>query len=291
MNQNINTIVLDGKKASENWLVEIANKIKSLNTTLKIGIVQLGNNPASNAYIKNKLKIAAELNVKACHIKLDLSTSEKELLDLINKYNKNQKFDGLLIQLPLPKHINEITILKHLDKAIDVDGLGFNAVNFIWMTKNFNPLNHVVPCTPKGIIKLLEFYNISCEGKNVVIINRSNIVGKPLAALLLSLNATVTICHTKTKNLNMHLKTADIIVSGVGVVDFLKPNQIPPHATVIDVSINFDANQKLVGDVRKASLQNICYAYSPVPKGVGPMTVAAIFDNLYLLGKQKNKNK
>lgn len=233
------------------------------------------------------MKAAAAVGVDAVHIKLDAAVSQTELLALIEKHSAAKTFDGILIQLPLPRQIDEQTVLHRLDQSVDVDGLSSASIASIWTVKNFDPLTRVCPCTPKGIVKLLQFYGIDPGGKNVLIINRSNIVGKPLAALLLALNATVTVCHTRTKNLNDHLQAADIIVTGAGVIDFLQPVQIPPTAAVIDVSINFDADGKIVGDVRPNTLIGRCAAFSPVPGGVGPMTVAAIFDNLYLLTKQR----
>ncbi|WP_391592132.1 Methenyltetrahydrofolate cyclohydrolase / Methylenetetrahydrofolate dehydrogenase (NADP+) [[Mycoplasma] cavipharyngis] len=287
MDHKINTIVLNGRVAADAWIEDIKNKILALKRQPRLGIIQIGDNLASSTYIKNKLNIAKKVNVIAEHLKFNANYSQDQLINLINDLQNNDLYDGILIQLPLPEQINEIKVLQTLKTTYDVDGLSVATTAKIWNTKKFNPLEEVVPCTPKGIIKLLNHYQIDCQGKKIVIINRSNIVGKPLAAMLLALDATVSICHSRTKNLIEYTSTADIIITGVGKTNFLTPNLVAKHAVVIDVSINFDHQKKLVGDVPRNSLLNHCQAYSPVPNGVGPMTVAAIFDNLYLLTKKK----
>ncbi|MDQ0513651.1 methylenetetrahydrofolate dehydrogenase (NADP+)/methenyltetrahydrofolate cyclohydrolase [Mycoplasmoides fastidiosum] len=285
------TLIMNGRIAGQAWLAETKQKISQLSTPPKLVIIQVGNHPASTVYIQKKMTAAAEVGAIVQHIQLAEAISQVELVNLINQFQTEQTHDGILVQLPLPNHINEEVILKTLKAEFDVDGLSWETTAQTWMAKKFDPLAHVLPCTPKGVIRLLQHYGVSCASKNVVIINRSNIVGKPLAAMLMALDATVTLCHSRTPNISAHTLAADLVISAVGRPNFIQPEQIATAAYVIDVSINFDAENKIVGDVPKKSLLNKCAGYSPVPSGVGPMTVAAIFDNLYLLAKKKEEQK
>lgn len=286
------TIVLDGSLVAQKWLAEIMLQVKEFENKyqrkIQLGVIQVGDIKASNLYIKNKIKQAEKLGIEIKLIKLlDFSNTEK-IINLIE--NEQTKFDGILLQLPLPDYCDEKTIINKIDPERDVDGFSAYRNNWIWSEKNFNPLNQVIACTPKGIIKLLTAYQIPIAEKHVVIINRSNIVGKPLAAALLAMNATVTICHSKTANLKQHCLAADIIITGVGIPNFINADYVKPETVVIDVSINWTKDGILTGDVVKNSLDGHCAAYSPVPKGIGPMTVAAIFSNLIILAKNHAKN-
>ena len=205
---------------------------------------------------------------------LPAETTEQELLDLIEKLNKDKKINGILVQLPVPKHINEETIINAIDPKKDVDA--FHPVNVgKIMVGNFD----FVPCTPAGVMELIKESGIDVCGKECVVVGRSNIVGKPQAMLLLHKNATVTICHSRTKNLSEKTKNADILVAAVGIPEFIKGDMVKPGAVVIDVGINRVADKKLVGDVDFSACEKIASAITPVPGGVGPMTIAMLMKN------------
>ena len=247
-------------------------KEKGINPGLAVIIV--GDDPASRVYVNNKKKACEQIGVYSEEYALPAETTEQELLDLIEKLNKDKKINGILVQLPVPKHINEETIINAIDPKKDVDA--FHPVNVgKIMVGNFD----FVPCTPAGVMELIKESGIDVEGKECVVVGRSNIVGKPQAMLLLHKNATVTICHSRTKDLAEKTKNADILVAAVGIPEFIKGDMIKPGAVVIDVGINRVADKKLVGDVDFEACEKIASAITPVPGGVGPMTIAMLMKN------------
>ena len=234
----------------------------------------MGDDPASRVYVNNKKKACADLGIYSEEYALAAETTEKELLDLIDTLNKKNDISGILVQLPLPKHINEKTVLDAIDPKKDVDA--FHPVNVgKIMVGDFD----FVPCTPAGVMELIKESGIDVAGKDCVVVGRSNIVGKPQAMLLLHKNGTVTICHSKTADLAEKTRNADILVAAVGIPNFIKGDMIKPGAVVIDVGINRVADKKLVGDVDFEEAEKVAGAITPVPGGVGPMTIAMLMRN------------
>lgn len=270
-------LVIDGKKISTNIKNELKVKVdllKEQNITVTLAVVQVGNNSASTVYVGNKKKACAYVGINSLSYELPEETSEEELLSLINKLNQDEDINGILVQLPLPKHINEDKVIKTISPLKDVDGFHPENVGALSIgQKGF------VSCTPAGIIELLKRYNITIEGKECVIIGRSNIVGKPMALLLLRENGTVTICHSKTKNLKELAKRADILIAAIGKAKLIDKDYVKEGAVVIDVGMNRDENNKLCGDVDYDDVLPIVSAITPVPGGVGPMTIAMLMKN------------
>lgn len=267
---------MDGKGLADEMQVEMFKTVEGLKEkgiTPGLVVLLVGENPASQTYVKNKEKRAVELGFNSLVKRLPESISEKELVNEIEFYNQNPDFHGILVQLPLPNHIDAETILNTIDPSKDVDG--FHPVN---MGKLLIGQPDMIPCTPYGIMKLLARYKIDIAGKNAVIIGRSNIVGKPMAQLLLMEHATVTIAHSKTANLAELAKTADILVVAIGRGHFVTKEFIKPGAVVIDVGMNRDQNGKLIGDVASAEVAEVAGYLTPVPKGVGPMTITMLLN-------------
>lgn len=234
----------------------------------------VGEDPASKVYVNNKKKACEELGIYSEEYTLPVSTSQKDLLDLIDVLNHSNSISGILVQLPVPDHIDEETIINAIDPKKDVDA--FHPVNVgKIMVGNYD----FVPCTPAGVMELIHESGIDVTGKECVIVGRSNIVGKPMSMLLLHENGTVTICHSKTKDLAEKTRRADILVAAVGIPEFIKGNMIKEGAVVIDVGINRLENKKLVGDVEFSEAEKIAGAITPVPGGVGPMTIAMLMKN------------
>ena len=268
-------IIIDGKMVAEDTKEWVKWKIDFDNAVPTLAVIIVGNNPASRVYVNNKKKACEEVGIRCLEIKLSATISEDELLDVIYELNVDNKIDAILCQLPLPKHIDEKVIIEAINPKKDVDGFSIDSVGSLWVGDyNF------VPCTPAGIIELLHHYDIPIEGKHCVIVGRSNIVGKPLAALLLEENATVTICHSKTKDLVSFTKNADIIIAAVGRPKFITADMIKEGATVIDVGINRLDDGKLCGDVDFDNVKDKAGAITPVPGGVGPMTIAMLMANV-----------
>lgn len=272
------TQILDGKALSKTIRADLAAKIQAhtSNGHRAPGLctVLVGEDPASEVYVRNKRKQATKCGIESTHHQLDASVSEQELLDLIRDLNLNQKIDGILVQLPLPKHIDDQKIIQSIDPAKDVDG--FHPYN-VGLLSMGSP--QFVSCTPKGCMKLIESSGISIKGSHAVVVGRSNIVGKPVASLLLSQHATVTICHSRTKDLEAITRQADIIIAAVGRPKFLGFDHIKDGAVVIDVGINRGEDGKLVGDVDFDAVKENTSAITPVPGGVGPMTIAMLLEN------------
>lgn len=270
--------IINGKEISgklrEKLKKEVAKIKNDQNLQPSLAVIIVGDDPASKIYVRNKKRACEEIGIKSYEIALPANTSEKELLNLINTLNKRCDVNGILVQMPLPAHINEKNVIEHINPIKDVDAFHETNVGKI-MTGNFKFL----PCTPAGIVYLLDATNIEISGKHCVIIGRSNIVGKPLAMLMLHRDATVTICHSKTQNLMEICKTADILIAAVGKAKFVTHSMVKPGAVVIDVGINRCENGKLCGDVDFENVRNVASYITPVPGGVGPMTISMLMKN------------
>jgi len=272
------------QKVKDNLKKETEKLIKDSGITPGLAVVIVGDDPASRVYVNSKKKACAEIGYYSEEHALPASTTEEELLNLVEKLNNDDKIHGILVQLPLPKHINEETIINAINPKKDVDA--FHPVNVgKIMIGNFDFL----PCTPAGVMELLDDANIELNGKNAVVIGRSNIVGKPQSMLLLHKNATVTICHSRTQNLKEITKTADILVVAVGRAEMIDGDYIKEGAVVIDVGMNRLENKKLVGDVHFESCEKKASYITPVPGGVGPMTIATLMKNTFTAAKNTIK--
>ncbi|MDR3249975.1 MAG: bifunctional methylenetetrahydrofolate dehydrogenase/methenyltetrahydrofolate cyclohydrolase, partial [Mycoplasmataceae bacterium] len=254
-----------------------------------IVIIQIGNNQASNVYVRNKLKLCEKLAVNGKLKHLEENIAEIELIKLIKNLNDDKNVNGILVQLPLPGHIDENKIIETINPIKDVDCFHLENVGKIWTAKK--RFKGILPCTPDGIIEILKRSHIEMEGKNVVILGRSNIVGKPLAALFLLENATVTICHSKTNNLINICSRADVLVAAIGKAKFITKAYTNNHQIIVDVGMNRDENNKLCGDVDFENVKDCVYAISPVPGGVGPMTIVMLIKNLISATKLQNDKK
>lgn len=270
-------MLLKGKEVSARIKQELKKEtdaLKEKGITPGLAVIIVGDDPASRVYVNNKKKACAECGFYSEEYALPEETTQEELLALIDKLNKKSDISGILVQLPVPKHIDETTIINAIDPKKDVDA--FHPVNVgKIMVGNFD----FVPCTPAGVMELIKESGIDVEGKECVIVGRSNIVGKPQAMLLLHQNGTVTICHSRTKNLKEHTKKADILVAAVGIPNFITGDMVKEGAVVIDVGINRLENGKLCGDVEFDSAEKVAGAITPVPGGVGPMTIAMLMKN------------
>ena len=277
-------IVLDGKKLSkkvkENLKIEV-EELNKKNIYPKLAVIMVGNDPASSVYVKNKSKACSYIGVEFEEFLLDENIQENELFDLIDKLNQDEKITGILLQAPIPKHLDINKAFERIDSKKDVDG--FNPIN---VGKLCIGLDTFVSCTPWGIMKFFEEYNIDLQGKNVVVLGRSNIVGKPMVQCLLSKNATVTICHSKTKNIEEITKGADIVIAAIGKPLFLKENMVKEGAVIIDVGINRLEDGSLVGDVDFENVEKKASYITPVPGGVGPMTIASLMENVVKAAKK-----
>ncbi len=269
--------IIDGKLISKQIKDELKEKVASLKEQGKeicLAVIQVGNDPASTVYVGNKKKACEYIGIKSLAYEIPEETTEEELLGIIDKLNKDDSVHGILVQLPVPKHINEEKIINAISPAKDVDGFHPASVGALSIgQKGF------VSCTPAGVIQLLKRSNIEISGKECVVIGRSNIVGKPMSMLLLRENGTVTVCHSRTKDLKEVCKRADILVVAIGKPRMIDASYVKEGATVIDVGIHRDENNKLCGDVDYASVEPIAGAITPVPGGVGPMTIAMLMNN------------
>ena len=271
------SVLLDGKKVSAQVKAEVASEVKALNEkgiSVCLAVVIVGDDPASKIYVRNKKKSCEECGIKSLEFALEENTSQEELLALIDKLNNDDEVNGILVQMPLPKHLSEKAVIDAISPLKDVDAFTDANVGKI-MIGSYNFL----PCTPAGVMELLKSENIDIEGKNCVVIGRSNIVGKPMSMLLLHKNATVTICHSKTKDIKTITKNADLIVAAVGRKHFVTEDMVKEGAIVIDVGINRDENGKICGDVDFENIKDKASFITPVPGGVGPMTIAVLMKN------------
>lgn len=275
-------IIIDGKQTAENITEQLKLEVSKMTKKPHLVVIQVGDNPASNIYVNLKHKKAETIGIKSTVLKYPENISEQELINKIEEINQDNEVNALLVQLPLPKHINKTNIIKAISPLKDVDG--FTAQNTGDLLNGVTPMAY--PCTPKGVLRLLHEYNIEISGKHAVIVGRSNIVGKPLAIMLLNNNATVTICHSKTQNLKEITKQADILISAVGKRIIFK-DLIKKDAVVIDVGIFKDENNKTTGDVDFENAKEVASYITPVPKGVGPMTIAMLMENTIELAKKQ----
>lgn len=269
--------IIDGKQISTDIKEELKRKVHQLKeegTEITLAVIQVGNDPASSVYVNNKKKACDFIGIGSLSYELEETTSEAQLLQLIDELNERKDVNGILVQLPLPKHINEDTVIKRISPKKDVDGFHIENVGALSVGQP-----GFVSCTPAGVIQLLKRSNISIEGKECVVLGRSNIVGKPMAMLLLRENGTVTVCHSRTKELKEVTKRADILVVAIGKPKFINKDYIKEGAVVIDVGIHRDENNKLCGDVDFEDVKDIVSAITPVPGGVGPMTIAMLMHN------------
>ena len=269
--------IINGKEIAQTIKDEMRLEVEELKKVGKsccLAVIQVGNDPASSVYVSNKKKACEYIGIDSLSFELPEETTEEELLQVIDKLNMDEAVHGILCQLPLPRHINEKTILNRISPKKDVDGFHPQNVGAL-VVGDFG----FVSCTPAGIIELLKRSNVEIEGKNCVVIGRSNIVGKPMALLMLRENATVTICHSKTKNLKDICKEADILIVAIGKPKYVNKDYIKTGAVVIDVGIHRDENNKLCGDVDFDDVEGLCSAITPVPGGVGPMTICMLMKN------------
>lgn len=279
--------ILDGKAVSAAVKQEIRAEVEALRENgLQVGlaVIIVGDNPASRTYVNNKKKACAEAGIHSEEYALPASTTMDELLALIDELNHKDSIHGILCQLPLPEGLDEKAVIAAIAPEKDVDAFSVGNVGRI-MIGDYSFL----PCTPAGIMEILKYYNISAEGKECVVIGRSNIVGKPMAMLLLQQNGTVTVCHSKTKNLAEITRRADILVAAVGIPHFVTAGMVKDGAVVIDVGMDRDENGKLCGDVDFAAVEPIASYITPVPGGVGPMTIATLLKNTVTAAKQIGK--
>ena len=269
--------LIDGRALAASVKTNLTHRVEKL---VKMGhrpglaVVLVGENPASLVYVRNKMRTCTEVGIENIEVRFAADTSEATVLDKIEELNQDERVDGILVQLPLPDHINPTRIIEAIDADKDVDGFHeLNAGRLMTGVTGFRP------CTPYGVMKMLEAIDCDLTGKNAVVVGRSNIVGKPLALMLLEKNATVTICHSKTKNLKEVCAAADILVAAVGREGFVTGDMVKPGAVVIDVGINRGADGKLCGDVDTESVKAVAGWITPVPGGVGPMTIAMLMTN------------
>ena len=280
-------VIIDGKLVSQTIRGSIREEVSALKTergiTPGLAVVLVGNDPASAVYVRNKHKACLDAGIESYVITMPEDTKEADLIAKIDELNADKKVNGILVQLPLPKHICEDNIINRISPEKDVDAFHPSNVGKI-LIGNYDFL----PCTPAGIMDLLAYYNIDIEGKECVVLGRSNIVGKPMSLLLLGKNGTVTICHSRTKNLSEVTKRADIVVVAIGKPEFLTADMIKPGAVVIDVGINRLDSGKLVGDVKFDEVAEIASAITPVPGGVGPMTITTLLKNTLTAARKQN---
>lgn len=269
--------IIDGKKISQDIKDELKEKVTALKDTgteVALAVIQVGNDPASSVYVRNKKKACEYIGIRSLSYELPEETTEDALIELIEKLNKDETVNGILVQLPVPKHIDPDKIIRTISPEKDVDGFHPQNVGKLVIGEE-----GFVSCTPAGVIQLLKRSGIEISGKNCVVVGRSNIVGKPMALLMLRENATVTIAHSKTKNLKELCQTADILIVAIGKPQFITADYVKEGAVVIDVGIHRDENNKLCGDVRYEEVAEKASAITPVPGGVGPMTIAMLMSN------------
>lgn len=274
------TIILDGKNVANKILGNIKEQTQQFSKKPKLAVVLVGDNPASEIYVKNKSLKAESIGFESLVIKLPSDVTDDNVLEHIYILNEDKNINAILVQLPLPQHLNTQKIIEAIDPIKDVDG--FTSYNFGRLALGYNP--YAIPCTPKGIIRLLDEYNIVLEGKNVLVIGRSNIVGKPMSLLMQRRNATVVMAHSKSVDIKSWAKKSDIIISAVGKANFINSDFIKKGAIVIDVGINRD-NNVITGDIDFIGVAPLTSFITPVPGGVGPMTIAMLMENTFELFK------
>lgn len=279
--------LIDGKLVSKKICDEVSTEVAELNKKgieACLAVIIVGDDPASRVYVNNKKKKCAAVGIKSLEFALPAETTQEELLSLIEKLNADKAVNGILCQLPVPKHIDEKAVIEAIDPNKDVDCFSDINVGKLWTGEAV-----FMPCTPAGVMEMLKEYGIDPTSKNCVIVGRSNIVGKPLAALMLKANATVTVCHSKTENLSEVCKNADILVAAIGKPEFIKENMVKDGAVVIDVGINRKEDGKLCGDVDFEAVGKKASFITPVPGGCGPMTIAMLMKNTVKACEIQNK--
>ena len=279
--------IISGKEVSEAVKLRVADEVKELKENgiePCLAVILVGDDPASRVYVNNKKKACEFCGIRSLEYVLPAETKEEELIELVEKLNNDKSVNGILCQLPLPKHLDEKKVLNLIKPEKDVDAFHPENVGHI-MIGDFNFL----PCTPAGIMEMLRYENIDLDGKNCVVIGRSNIVGKPMAMLLINASGTVTVCHSRTQNLAEICRSADILVSAVGKADFVKADMVKEGAVVIDVGMNRNAEGKLCGDVAYDEVAPKCSYITPVPGGVGPMTITMLMRNTLYAAKTSVK--
>ena len=278
-------MILNGKEVALGIKEELKKEVSNLNSKPSLVVIQVGDDPASNIYVNSKAKLALEIGYEFCHVKFNSDVTEEEIITKIEEINENDKINGVIVQLPIPKHLNANKIVNKIAPIKDIDGLTeLNAGKLLTGDAS------LVSCTPKGIITLLKHYNIELQGKHVVIVGRSNLVGKPLIGLCLNENATVTICHSKTKNLEEITKTADILIVAIGKSRFINEKYVKEGSIIVDVGIN-RVDGKLYGDVDFDSVFKKSSFITPVPGGVGPMTTISLMENVLISYKEMQKKR
>lgn len=288
--------ILDGKKVAgviKNtvrwWVQDIINETGSCD--IKLVVIQVGNNSASHTYIRNKQKACDYVGINMVTHYFDDDVSQQTLIEFIQRLNEDDSVNGILVQMPLPKHLDADAIVNDIDPMKDVDG--FTAVNAGRLARHYISADYLMPCTPSGIIELIEYYGINVKGKRCVVVGRSNIVGKPMAEMLLMHDATVTVCHSHTENLKDVCKSADILICAIGNPKFFTQEYVKDGAVVIDVGMNRDENGRLCGDVDFDNVKDVASAITPTPGGTGPLTVAMLTYNCfsaYLMQHENRKN-
>ena len=273
--------IISGKEVASHIKQQIKEEIVNNKLEVTLAVILVGNDPASQVYVNNKQKACEEVGIRSLTYKLSNDASEQELMDVIDTLNEVNDVNGILVQLPLPSHIDENKIIHQISPNKDVDG--FSAVN---VGKLWQGDYDFASCTPSGVIELLDYYNIDIRGKHCVIVGRSNIVGKPMAALMLERDATVTICHSKTHNISDITSQADILIAAVGKSKFITSDMVKNDAIVVDVGINRDENGKLCGDVDFENVKDKVSYITPVPGGCGPMTIAMLLKNTLIASKK-----
>lgn len=274
--------IMDGKMLRDKILDEVKDKIEKNNLKLKLAIILVGENEASKIYVRNKEKACDFVGIKCDKYLLDNDTTEDEVISLIDRLNNDDEVTGIILQSPVPSHIDFDKCAGTIKYYKDVDGFTRDNIYNLYMNKK-----GLIPCTVKGIIRLLDEYKIEIEGKHVVIVGRGNIVGKPLSHAMMNRNATVTVCHSKTTSLDEICRTADILVSAVGMANLITKEMVKDGAVVIDVGIS-RVDNKVVGDTNYDEIKDKCLFITPVPGGVGPMTVAMIMENLLIAKEMKD---
>ena len=273
--------IIDGKsialKLREQIKCNVAKLKSERGKDIGLAVVLVGDNPASQVYVKNKIKACEEVGIKSYAYYLPADTSQNALEDLLISLAEDSNINGILVQLPLPSHLDSERALKLIPDSKDVDGFSANNIGNLCLNGE-----SMVACTPNGVMKMLEYEHIDLKGKNAVVIGRSNIVGRPMAMLLLNADATVTICHSKTKNLKEQCLKADVLVAAIGKAKFITADMVKQGAVVVDVGMNRDENGKLCGDVDFENVKEKCSYITPVPGGVGPMTITMLMYNTYI---------
>lgn len=283
--------LLDGKKVSEEILLKLTNEVSAMefdHILPKLAVILVGKDPASLSYIRKKQEACAKTGIAWQQFDYEPTVTTDELIAKIEELNADEKVHGILVQLPLPKHIYTPNIIRAINPKKDVDGFTAYNLGKMFLSTDFEDL---ASCTPLGVIQLLEYYDIQIEGAEVVVVGHSNIVGKPLAAMLLNRNATVTVCHIYTKNLAEHTRRADILCVAVGKSNLITEDMVKPGAVVIDIGVSRLPNGKLSGDVDFAKVSKKAGYITPVPGGVGPMTVACLMENTVKAAKKLNNYK